>query len=67
MSDVEIIPITEREIQGFWSALDSVAREHEYLSFLEGPPINSTRDFVLGNIEGDWPHWTVRNRPLVPG
>jgi len=57
MSDVEIIPITEGDIQGFWSAVGSVAREHDYLAFLEGPPINTTRDFVLENIEGHWPHF----------
>ena len=57
MASVKIIPIAEEHIQGFWSAVDSVAREHEYLAFLEGPPINTTRDFVLGNIEGNWPHF----------
>jgi ribosomal protein S18 acetylase RimI-like enzyme len=57
MIDVEIIPITEEHIEGFWFAVDSVAREHDYLAFLEGPPINTTRDFVLGNIEGNWPHF----------
>lgn len=57
MSHVEIMPITEKYIEGFWSAVDSVARERKYLAFLEGPPINTTRDFVLQNIEGNWPHF----------
>jgi RimJ/RimL family protein N-acetyltransferase len=57
MADVEIIPINEEHIQGFWSAVDSVARECKYLAFLEGPPINTTRDFVLENIEDNWPHF----------
>lgn len=52
----EIVPITEEHIDDFWSAIDSVAREREYLAFLEGPPINTTKDFVLQNISGDWPH-----------
>lgn len=52
----EIIPITEEHIKGFWSAVDSVAREQKYLAFLEGPPINMTKDFVLENIRGNWPH-----------
>ncbi|RUR19096.1 GNAT family N-acetyltransferase [Legionella sp. km535] len=52
----EIIPITEEHIDGFWSAVDSVARERQYLAFLEGPPINTTKDFVLQNINGNWPH-----------
>ena len=49
----EIVPITEDHIQGFWSAVDSVARERKYLAFLEGPPINTTKDFVLQNINGN--------------
>jgi ribosomal protein S18 acetylase RimI-like enzyme len=52
----DIVPITEDHIQDFWSAVDSVARERKYLAFLEGPPINSTQDFVLQNINGNWPH-----------
>ncbi|MDP3705243.1 MAG: GNAT family N-acetyltransferase [Legionellaceae bacterium] len=56
MIHFNIIPITEAHIEGFWSAVDSVARERKYLAFLEGPPINTTRDFVLNNISGHWPH-----------
>lgn len=67
MINIEIIPITEEHIQGFWSAVDSVARESKYLSFLQGPPINSTRDFVLGNIEGDWPHFIAVSDGLIIG
>jgi hypothetical protein len=33
VADIKIIPISEEHIQGFWSAVDSVAREHEYLAF----------------------------------
>ncbi|CAM4429571.1 MAG: Mycothiol acetyltransferase [Legionella sp.] len=54
---VEITSITTEHIEGFWSAVDSVARERKYLAFLEGPPIHITRDFVLQNIEGNWPHF----------
>ncbi len=56
---IEIVPITEKHIDGFWAAVDSVARELKYLAFLEGPPINTTRDFVLQNIEGNWPHFVA--------
>lgn len=51
-----IIPITEAHIEEFWQAVDSVSRERKYLAFLEGPPIHTTRDFVLQNIQGNWPH-----------
>ena len=55
MIHFNIVSITEAHIDGFWSAVDSVARERKYLAFLEGPPINTTRDFVLNNINGNWP------------
>lgn len=67
MIDVEIIPITEEHIEGFWSAIDSVALERKYLAFLEGPPMNTTRDFVLGNIEGNWPHFIAVYDGLIVG
>ena len=51
-----IVPIEEKHIEGYWHALDSVARERKYLAFLEGPPIHTTRSFVLGNIKDEWPH-----------
>jgi hypothetical protein len=56
----EIVPITEEDIDGFWSAVDSVARERKYLAFLEGPPINTTVDFVLENINANWPHFVAK-------
>ena len=55
MIHFNIISITEAHIEGFWSAVDSVARERKYLAFLEGPLINTTKDFVLNNISGNWP------------
>ena len=63
----EIVPITEEYIQDFWSVVDSVARERKYLSFLEGPPINTTRDFVVHNIKDDWPHVIALNDGKIIG
>ena len=54
--DYEIIPIREEHLESFWSAVDSVAREHHYLAFLEGPPIHSTKDYIAENIRDNWPH-----------
>jgi ribosomal protein S18 acetylase RimI-like enzyme len=45
---VEIAPTSEH-IVGFHHVLDSVAREQRYLAFLEAPPIDSLRAFVLEN------------------
>jgi RimJ/RimL family protein N-acetyltransferase len=67
MNPIEILPITEEYINGFWTALDSVARERHYLAFLEGPPINTTRDYVLKNIEGNWPHFIAVSEGRVIG
>lgn len=46
-----IIPTTEEYIDGFWVALDSVARERQYLSFLEAPPLEKCYNFVRENIK----------------
>jgi len=67
MIHFNIVAITEAHIDGFWSAVDSVSRERKYLAFLEGPPINTTRDFVLTNIHGNWPHVVTLNDGKVIG
>jgi ribosomal protein S18 acetylase RimI-like enzyme len=51
MSAIEIVPIAQGHIEGFHRALDIVARERRYLAFLEAPPIEATRAFVLDNIK----------------
>lgn len=67
MINIEIIPIAAEHIQDFWSAVDSVARERQYLAFLEGPPIHSTIAFVLGNIQGNWPHFIAMHEGRLIG
>ncbi|WP_419420813.1 N-acetyltransferase family protein [Legionella sp. D16C41] len=54
--DYEIVSIQKEHIEGFWLAVDSVAREHKYLAFLEAPSIHTTRAYVLENIRNNWPH-----------
>lgn len=56
---VSIVPITEAHIEGFWAAVDVVARERRYLSFLEGPPLAMSRAFVRENLAGNWPHFVA--------
>lgn len=63
----EITPITEGHIPDFWSAVDSVARERRYLAFLQGPPLHTTRDFVLQNIKDNWPHLVAIDEGKVIG
>jgi ribosomal protein S18 acetylase RimI-like enzyme len=56
---VDVVPIEERHIDGFHRTLDRVARERRYLAFLEGPPIETTRAFVLENIKRRHPQYVA--------
>jgi ribosomal protein S18 acetylase RimI-like enzyme len=59
MNAIEIVPITQDHIDGFHRALDIVARERRYLAFLEAPPIEATRAFVLDNIRRGHPQFVA--------
>jgi ribosomal protein S18 acetylase RimI-like enzyme len=59
MDTIEIVPIAEGHIEGFHRALDIVARERRYLAFLEAPPIEATRSFVLDNIKRGHPQFVA--------
>ncbi len=59
MNAVEIVPIAEGHIDGFHRALDIVARERRYLAFLEAPPLEATRAFVLDNIRRGHPQFVA--------
>jgi RimJ/RimL family protein N-acetyltransferase len=56
---VDIVPIEESHIGGFHRALDFFARERRYLAFLEAPPPESTRAFVLDNIKRGHPQFVA--------
>ena len=47
----QIVPIKPEHVESFHLALDTVSRERRYLAFLEAPPLEKTREFVLGCIE----------------
>lgn len=64
---ITIRQITEDDIPGFWRAVDIVAREQRYITFLEGPPIEQTYDFVRGNLTGNWPHYVAIDEGDVIG
>jgi ribosomal protein S18 acetylase RimI-like enzyme len=59
MNAIEIVPIAQHHIDGFHRALDIVARERRYLAFLEAPPIEATRAFVLNNIKRGYPQFVA--------
>lgn len=56
---VQILPIAASHIAGYGRALDRVAREKRYLSFLEGPPPGDIRAFVLENIAHGHPQFVA--------
>ncbi|MBR1121682.1 GNAT family N-acetyltransferase [Bradyrhizobium lablabi] len=64
---VEIVPIRQDHIESFHRALDFVARERRYLAFLEAPPLEATRSFVLGNIEQGYPQLVALSAGEVVG
>lgn len=66
-TEMRIVPIAEEHIEGFHACLDSVSRERRYLAFLEAPPLESAREFVLSNIEGDIPQFVALNGEEVIG
>jgi ribosomal protein S18 acetylase RimI-like enzyme len=67
MGAVEIVPITQDHIDGFHRALDFVAREGRYLAFVEGPPLENTRAFVLDHIQRGLPQFVAVSAGEVVG
>jgi RimJ/RimL family protein N-acetyltransferase len=55
MDVVEIVPITQDHIESFQRTFDFIAKERRYLAFLEAPSLESTRAYILGNIEHGYP------------
>ena len=64
---VEIVPIKQDYIESFRRALDFVARERRYLAFLEAPPFEATRAFVLDNIKHGYPQLVAISAGQVVG
>ncbi|NPU12769.1 GNAT family N-acetyltransferase [Bradyrhizobium sp. 83012] len=63
----EIRAIAERDIAAFHAVLDSVARERRFLSFLEAPPLDQIRTFVLKNIEDGLPEFVALDGAQMVG
>jgi ribosomal protein S18 acetylase RimI-like enzyme len=66
-SDIRIVPISEEHIESFHSCLDSVARERVYLAGVKAPPLESTREFILGNIRDNIPQFVALDGERVVG
>lgn len=54
MSGIVVRPIRRDDVDGFWHALDSVAREKNLLARDEAPPIDSTRAFIEKSVANGW-------------
>lgn len=67
MAAVEIVPISQDHIESYHRSLDLVARERRYLAFLEAPPLEATRAFVLDNIEHGYPQLVAVSAGQVVG
>jgi len=59
--------IARGHIEGYWRALDSVARERRYLAFLEAPPVARVRRFALDNIRAGHAHYIAMHEDEVVG
>jgi ribosomal protein S18 acetylase RimI-like enzyme len=67
LPSVEIVPVAHDHIESFHRSLDVVARERRYLAFLEAPPFDETRAFVLNNIERGYPQLVAVSAGEVVG
>jgi ribosomal protein S18 acetylase RimI-like enzyme len=52
MDEVRFVPTAEHYAEGFNAAVDAVARERRYIGFVEGPSLESTREFVRSILAG---------------
>jgi ribosomal protein S18 acetylase RimI-like enzyme len=52
MTDVRIVATAEEYASGFNAVVDYVARERRYIGFVEGPSLESTREFVRSILGG---------------
>ncbi len=64
---VEILPVAAEHIESFHRCLDSVARERRFLGFVEAPPLESTKAFVLSNLANDAPQFVAVSGSEVIG
>jgi ribosomal protein S18 acetylase RimI-like enzyme len=52
VDEVRIVPTAEQYAESFNAAVDAVARERRYIGFVEGPSLQSTREFVRSILGG---------------
>lgn len=62
-----IVPIAEEHIDGFRTAVDSVARERRFLALLEAPAEADVRKYARQNITDHVPHFVALVEGKVVG
>jgi ribosomal protein S18 acetylase RimI-like enzyme len=67
IESIKIMPIAEEHIEGFYQCLDSVARERRHLAFVQAPPLESVRKFVLSNMANNVPQLVALSRNILVG
>ena len=65
--DVVIQPASLDLADGFWRALEVVAREHRYLIFQEAPRLESTRKFIAQVLAKGWSQFYALHDGKVVG
>ncbi len=63
---MELQATTLDHLEGFWRALDQVARERRYLLFTEAPPIERTKCFLEEIVARKWTQFfAVENGEVI--
>jgi L-phenylalanine/L-methionine N-acetyltransferase len=65
--DVTVRKIELEDAEGFWSALDSVAKEKKFVLLTEAPPFEKTRAFVQNNIEKNYAQYIAVSDGKIVG
>lgn len=56
MNEIRITPTTDEHVEGFNRAVDAVARERRYIGYVEGPPLEISRQFIQHVFQGGGVH-----------
>jgi RimJ/RimL family protein N-acetyltransferase len=56
MDEIRIVPTGEAHVEGFNRAVDAVARERRYIGYVEGPPLEMSRQFIHHVLGGGGVH-----------
>ncbi|NOY05367.1 MAG: GNAT family N-acetyltransferase [Chlorobi bacterium] len=64
---VRIIPLEEKYIESYHRCLDAVARERKFIAFVEAPPLDAIREYVLANLAAGALHFVAVDGEEVVG